>query len=146
MNATVPKINITRVFIGGAVAGLVIFAINGVVNGAILRAQFQAWAIGMGEHLHPPTFPVALGLWLVLSWLLGTAGVWIAAGIVARGHTRMPAALRAGVMIWIIGKAAVALDFVAIGLLPSSLVTGQLICGLVAILVGVCGGAVFYRE
>jgi hypothetical protein len=146
MNAIALKINIRRVFLGGVVAGLVIFAINGVVNGAILSGQFQVWAQGMGQHLRPPTFPVALGLWLVMSWLLGTAGVWIAAEIVARGHTRMPAALRAGMLVWIIGKGAVGLDFIALGLIPPSLVMGQLICGLVAILVGVCCGAALYRK
>lgn len=100
----------------------------------------------MAELIHPPTFPAALGLWLVMSWLLGTAGMWVTAGLIAWGHTRMPAALRAGVLVWVIGKAAVALDFVAIGLLPSNLVVGQLICGLVAILTGVYCGAAFYRE
>lgn len=146
MNTVAQTINVKRVFAGGALAGLIIYVIDGIVNGAILNAQFQSWASEMGEHIHPPTFQVALGLWLVMSWLLGTAGMWVVAGLVARGHTRMSAAWRAGILVCVIAKAAVALDFIALGLLPPSLVAGQLIAGLVGIVVGICGGAVIYRE
>jgi hypothetical protein len=145
-SAIVQDINIKRVTIGGLVAGLVIFAINGVINGAIPSAPFQSQASGMADRIHAPAFPAALVLWLFMSWLLGTGGVWAFASMAARLNSRNRTALQAGLLIWVAGKAAVALDFVALGLLPASIIAGQLIVGLLSILVGVYCGARVYGE
>jgi hypothetical protein len=141
---TVPNINIRRLLSGGLCAGLVIFAITGLLNGVILSAPLQSWVLGMADHLHPPTFPIALLLWLVMSCLVGTSGVWVFAAIVAHSRSRAVAAMRAGVLVWGASKAAVALDFLALGILPTSIVVGQVVGGLVAIVVGVYGGARIY--
>jgi hypothetical protein len=140
------NVNTKRVVSGGVTAGLVIFAITGVVNGAILSGQLQAWTSGMADHIHPPALTVALCLWFIMSCLLGTCGVRIYAGIDSRSKSRALAAVQAGSLVWIVSKVAVALDFLALGLLPASIVAGQLIGGLVAILIGVYAGARVYRE
>jgi hypothetical protein len=139
-------VNTKRLAAGGVTAGLVIFAITGVVNGAILSRQLQAWTSGMAGHIHPPVFPAALILWFIMSCLLGISGVRIYAGIDARSKSRALAAAQAGSLVWIVGKVAVALDFVALGLLPTPIVAGQLIGGLASILIGVYCGAWVYRD
>ena len=127
-------------------AGLVMFIINGVINGAVLSASLRTWALWMAGHIHPPTFPVALVLWFFMSWLLGVCGVWVFARMAARTSSRTKAALQSGALIWVVSKAAVALDFIALGLLPTSIVLGQLIGGLLSILTGVYCGAQVYRD
>ena len=133
-----------RVLVGGLGGGLVIFGITGMVNGAILSTPLHSWVLEMGPRMTPPPFPVALLLWFVMSWLLGTSGVWIFARIAAQSHSVAMSAIRAGMLVWVASKAVVALDFIALGILPAPLLVGQLVGGLVEILLGVYGGARLY--
>jgi hypothetical protein len=140
------KINVRGVLLGGVAAGLVIFAINGVVNGLILNGGFQTWALGMGSLIHPAPRPTAMLLWTLMCLLYGIVGVWIYAGMRPRYGAGPGTALLAGLLLWIAGKLTVALDFTALGLLPAGLVAGQLIGGFVALMLGVTCGAWLYRE
>jgi hypothetical protein len=140
------NINVTRVALGGFVAGVIIFVTNGIVNGGILSGQFETWALAMGSLVAPPARAVSMCLWTLMCMIFGTVGVWIYAAIRPRyGAGRKPALL-AGLLLWIPSKLAVSLDFVALGLLPGRIIVGQLIGGFVAILLGVYFGARFYRD
>jgi hypothetical protein len=139
-------VNATRVALGGAAAGVVHFAITGIVNGAILRAELQEWQRGMGGVLHPPPPAASMCLWAAMSLGYGIVGVWLYACIRTRYGAGPAAALLAGLSVWIVSKLAVGLDLIALGLVPSRIVVGQTIGGLVAVVLGVLVGAWLYRE
>jgi hypothetical protein len=140
------NINVTRIAMGGAVAAVIIFAITGIVNGGILSSELEKWVQEMGSLVHPAGRSISMCLWALMCLVLGIVGVWIYAGIRPRFGAGPKTALLAGLMLWIVCKFAVALDFIALGLLPGRIVGGQLIGGFVAILIGVFFGARLYRE
>lgn len=140
------RINIKRMVLGGVIAGLVVFIVNGIVNGVILRGELQDWAHGMGDLIHPPAQTTSMGLWTLMCLIYGIVGIWIYAGIRPRYGSGPRTALFAGLMLWIASKLTVALDLVALGLIPGQIIAGQLVGGLVAIMLGVLCGAWLYRE
>ena len=87
-----------------------------------------------------------MSLWAIMCLILGMVGVWIYAGMRPRYGAGLKSALRAGLLLWLASKLAVALDFVALGLLPGRIVVGQLIGGLVAIMIATVVGARLYKE
>jgi hypothetical protein len=140
------RIHVSRLILGGLVAGAITFFITGLTNGILLNNQLEGWAQGMGPLIHPPHRFISLGLWSIQCLIIGVVGLGIYAGLLARCGAGSKTALLAGFMVWLINKLAVALDFIALGLLPSGIVLGQLIGGFIAILVGVLFGAKVYKE
>jgi hypothetical protein len=140
------KTNVERVALGGVVAGVILFVLTGVVNGGILSGELRNWVDGMGSLIHPPAQYISMCLWALMSLIVGIVGVWIYAGIRPRYGAGPRTALLAGFLLWTVSKLAVALDFIALGLLPGRIVAGQLIGGFVTILLGVFFGAWTYKE
>jgi hypothetical protein len=140
------KINVTRVALGGAAAGAVHFAVTGIVNGGILKAELQEWLHGAGSLLHPPTQVTSMGLWALMSLIYGVTGVWLYASIRPRYGAGPKAALLGGLSLWTVSKLTVALDLIALGLIPARIVVSQSICGLVAVVLAVFLGAWLYKE
>jgi hypothetical protein len=139
-------INISRLILGGVVAGVVLNIITGIVNARILNGDFQNWATGMGTHLHPPAQPVQMCFWVLMCLLDGMVGVWIYVGMRPRFGAGPKTALLAGLLVWIAGRLCVAFDMFSLGVFPWQLLAGQSILGLVAILPGVLTGAWIYKE
>lgn len=140
------KINAGRVLLGGVAAGAVIFVINGVVNGVILKGELLAWAHGMGDLIHPRAPSTSMGLWTLMCLVYGIGGTWIYAAIRPRYGAGPRTALLAGLALWVMSKLTVALDLIALGLIPGQIIAEQALGGLVAILLGVFCGAWAYRE
>jgi hypothetical protein len=145
MNPTT-NINAARVLLGGLVAGCIIFTVTGIVNGVILNSELENWVQGMGSLLHPPVRSMSMSLWMVMCLLYGVGGVFIYAGIRPRYGAGPKAALLAGLLLWVVSKLAMALDLIALGVLPGRIIAGQLIGGLAAIMSGVFFGAWLYNE
>jgi hypothetical protein len=139
-------INRSRLLLGGLAAGLVLFLVTGVVNGAILNADFQAWSQGMGSLIHPPAAPVSMLLWTLMSFIYGLSGVWLYAGIRPRFGAGPRTALASGLMLWTVSKFATALDLLALGIMPGRIIGGELLGSLVATLAAVLVGAWLYKE
>jgi hypothetical protein len=140
------RINIQRLILGGVVAGVVLSIITGIANASILNDDFQNWATGMGNHLHPPAQPVQICFWVFMCLLDGMVGVCIYAGIRPRLGAGWKTALLAGFLVWIVARLCVAFDMFALGVFPWQLLVGQSILGLVAILPGVLTGAWIYKD
>jgi len=140
------QINVKRAVLSGFVAGIFIFIITGITNGAVLSAELNAWLQHMGSLVRPPPRAVAMSLWAIMCLIFGMVGVWIYAGMRPRYGAGLKPALRAGLLLWLASKLAVALDFVALGLLPGRIIIGQLIGGLVAIMIATVVGARLYKE
>jgi hypothetical protein len=140
------SINVTRLLFGGLAAGLVLFLVTGVVNGAILNADFQAWLQSMGSLIHPPAQPIPMALWTLMSFIYGLAGVWLYASIRPRFGAGPKTALMSGLMLWTVSKLATALDLIALGILPGKIIAGELLGSLVATLAAILVGGWLYRE
>jgi hypothetical protein len=140
------KINISRVLIGGILAGVVVSVVTGVANTFFLKNDFLNWAADMEGHLHPPTQGVQASLWVVMALLDGLVSVWIYAGLRTSLGAGARTALLSGFLVWIVGRFCVALDMIGLGVFPLRLLVGQSILGLLAILPGSVIGAWLYRE
>ena len=140
------KINTGRVILGGLAAGAIIFVINGLVNGVLLKGELLDWAQGMGDLIHPPAQGVSMGLWTLMCLVYGIGGTWIYAAIRSRYGAGPRTALLAGLALWVMSKLTVALDLIALGLIPGQIIAEQSLGGLVAIMLGVFCGAWVYRE
>jgi hypothetical protein len=81
-----------------------------------------------------------------MSLLFGVIGVWIYANVRPSYTARISAALLAAVSLWMVSKLAVALDLIALGMMPLRIIAGQTIGGLIAILLGVFAGAWVYGD
>ena len=140
------KINYGRLLISGLVASIILFAVGGIVNGSILSNDFQAWSGTMGNLIEHMSLSHAMILWIIMDLIQGFGGVWIYVAIRPRFGAGPRTALRAGIMLWIVSKLAVALDILALGVLPHKIIHGQLIGSLIGILLAVLFGAWLYKE
>jgi hypothetical protein len=126
---------------GGLIAGVLHYIITGLVNGVVLRQQLQGWIGSTGGVLHPRTPAVSMSLWAVMSLCYGMIGVWWYGGMRTLLRPGISTALLVGVALWIVSKLTVALDLLALGIMPTAIIVGQTIGGLVAIVVGILAGA-----
>ena len=140
------KINFGRLILGGLVAGIVLFLVGGVLNGLILSDSFKAWAASMGNLIHPMSMSGAMVLWVIMDLIQGFGAVWIYAAIRPRFGAGPQTALFAGLVLWLVSKLAVALDLIALGVLPHDIIHGQLIGGFIGILLATLVGGWLYKE
>jgi len=138
-------INFGRVTIGGIVAAVILFVAGFIIHGAILDADWKAWA----DAGHMPLALSQAGMtvvWIILSLVNGLTGVWIYAGIRPRYGAGPKTALIAGFMLWLVGGLAAALAQFALGNVPHNVVLVGAIGGLIADLIAIVAGAYFYKE
>jgi len=146
MAKAVAKINVERVLGGGFVAGLILFAAAYIVNGQLYKTQWAGWMQAMRGHIHPPAINTAMFLWLALNILLGILGVTLYASIRPRFGKGPKTAVLAGLLLWLASQAPALLDRKALGILPESIVNGQFLTSLVAMVIAVFVGAWIYKE
>jgi hypothetical protein len=138
--------NKARLTLGGLGASITIFIINGIGNGLILSNDFLMWEMSMGSTIHPPQMSTALSLWIVMSLIFGFSVVWLYVAIRPRLGAGPKTAVAAGFFLWMTAKLAVALDMITLGVLPQTLLIGQVSIGMIAFLAaGLVGGAI-YKE
>jgi hypothetical protein len=140
------KINTVRVFTSGIVTGTVLFVVSGILNGVILGNNIKNWMIEMGGLIHPLDQINSFILWIVMSLMQGIAAMWFYAGFYKIYGAGLRIVLFAGLLVWIISKLAVALDLIALGLLPKVIIVGQLAGSLVSVLAGIYLGSLIYKE
>ena len=140
------RINVSRLIWGGVAAGVVLNIVTGIANACLLNGEFQNWANGMGNHLHPPAQPIQICFWVAMCLIDGLAGVWIYAGMRPRLGAGPKTALLAGLLVWTVGRLCVAFDMIALGVFPWRLLAGQSGPGPDCNFAGVLAGAWIYRE
>lgn len=92
-------------------------------------------------HLAPSAPPAAIVLWAAMSACYGLIGLWYYAGIRSLRSTGPWTALLVGVSMWVVTKATVGLDLLTLGIMPTRIIVGQSLVGLVAIVAGIFSGA-----
>jgi hypothetical protein len=138
------KINVTRLILGGIVAGIAIDLLDYLVDGVWLAPR---WADGMAL-LGKPGFSQVQIIWLnVLGLLSGLAAIWLYAAIRPRFGSGAKTAIIAGVAVWFIGVFLPNVGFMYVPQLFSKHLTlYTTLGGIVEVVFGTLAGASVYRE
>jgi len=136
-------INVTRVLIGGFVAGLVINIGESVLNGWLMAADMEAAVARLNL---PPIGGSAIATFVIMGFALGIATVWLYAAIRPRYGAGVGTALCAGASAWFFAYAYPSIGFLAMGLFPTRLTLIGLAWGLAELLLAAVAGAWLYRE
>jgi len=136
-------INAGRVIGGGLVGGLVMNVIDGVTNGAILSARWEAESKRLGIDMSVQA--QSLAGWLTYDFLCGIVLVWLYASIRPRYGPGAKTAVIAGLGLWLITHMAFA-AWVFTGLYSFGIVAASTLGALVASVAGALAGCALYKE
>jgi hypothetical protein len=139
----VGKINVGRVILGGMVAGLLYNLINWVAHGVILK---KASSESMAElNMGLPSTGQTVQLWLI--WMVyGITLAWVYAAIRPRFGPGLLTAVRAAIVVWVVGIAVPALPNAVLGFASAQMILADALVGLVGLLVGGLIAGYLYRE
>jgi hypothetical protein len=143
MEADMNKINMGRVLLGGLLAGLVInigeVLFNGVLMAEPMREEFRRLNIAEPGGR-------TIGIFVVLTFILGIAIVYLYALIRPRLGAGVKTAICAGLIAWYFVILHVGLSFSAMGLFSTGLTWIGIIWGLVEYAIAAVAGAWLYKE
>ena len=137
------NINITRVLLGGLLAGLVICFGEFILGWVILGGQ---WAevlaeAGMGEFGGGQE-----ASFLIVAVLYGIALIWIYAAIRPRFGPGPKTAVVAGLTLWVVAWLLVCAYVIVIGVFPARLLIATIVWGLFELPIAAVAGAWLYQE
>jgi hypothetical protein len=138
------RINVVRVVLGGLLAGLVMNAIDFVVNGVLLKSEWEMATIALGVDPATVATRSAIG-WTVFDFIGGIVLVWLYAAMRPRFGAGSSTAITASLTLWGIVHLAFA-SFVFMDLFPFWLVASSALGGLVSALMGGQVGCRVYLE
>jgi hypothetical protein len=138
------KINLSRVILGGIVAGIVSGFLAYLVDGVLLAPK---WAYDM-EQLGRPALTTNQIVWFNLLGLVGGIFlIWIYAAIRPRFGAGPMTAIYASVVFWIVAILIPNASFMVVaGLFGKHLALYTTAGGLVETLAGALAGAALYKE
>ena len=137
------KINMGRTILGGLLAGLVLNIGEFLLNEPILGKQ---WEAAMQSLNRPPIGGGAIGWFVVMSFVLGIAIVWLYAAIRPRYGAGPKTALCAGLAVWFFVWLWGFGGTIVLGLYPTKLVLITVVWGLVEVPIASLAGAWLYKE
>jgi len=136
------KINLSRVILGGLLAGVIFNISEGVLHTVVLRAQNEELMKALGKTT--PTGSSVMTVWILLGFVWGIAAVWLYAAIRPRFGPGAATAARTGVVAWFFGCLLTSVVLTNMGLFPISPL--ELGWELVQDIVAVVAGAWLYKE
>lgn len=138
------RINLSRVLLGGIVAGIVANILGYVVDGVILATQWTAAMRALGKSDFSTNQILAFN---VIGLTFGIFAVWLYAAIRPRYGAGPKTALCAGLAVWVAGVLLPNAALMGIsGLFPSSLTTISTLAGAVEWAAAILAGASLYKE
>jgi hypothetical protein len=138
------RINWGRVLLGGIVAGILINVSEFILNGMVLRNEFEAAMSALGRE--PAMGQGAMTVWIVYGFVLGIAAVWLYAAIRPRYGPGAGTAVKAGLAVWFLAYFLVSVGNANMGLFPARLLAIGAVWGLFEIVIAAVVGAWLYRE
>jgi hypothetical protein len=139
-------INTQKVLIGGFVAGVVMNAIDFVVNGYLLaarmKAETDAFKPGLSDQMMQGKAIVG---YIVMDFILAFALVWTYAAIRPRFGPGIRTASYAALLFWILTMIFMS-GYMHMGMMSMGLWSTFAVIGLVNYLVSAWAGAKFYTE
>jgi len=137
-------INWQRVILGGLLAGLIINAVEFVLNGVILQKD---WAAAMKAMGRPENLTGAqMAAFNVTGFLIGIFAIWLYSAIRPRYGAGPKTAACAGAAVWTIGYLLPSIAPMVMHILPRRLMAAGILVGLGEIIVGALAGAWLYKE
>lgn len=136
------QINLSRVVLGGFVAGLVM-NVSEFIMGPVFGTQMQA---ELANHNLPPMGGGAITFYIVMAFLVGTLTVWLYAAIRPRYGPGPKTAIRAGLTVWFLGALRSRLGYATLGVFSTGLMASAIVWGLVEMTLASLAGAWLYRE
>jgi hypothetical protein len=139
----VSGINISRVILGGLVAGVVL-NIGETIFNAVLFAEANEAAM---KALNLQPIGGRAVAWFVISgFMFSIAMIWLYAAIRPRLGAGPKTAVCAGLTAWAFGYLFPGIGFLAMGLFPSNLMVYGLVWSMFEVSIAAVAGAYFYRE
>lgn len=139
-------INTTKVAFGGFVAGVVMNAIDFLVNGVLLadrmKAETDAFKPGLSDQMMAGS---AVFGYIVMDFILGFALVWTYAAIRPRFGPGVKTASYAAILFWILTMIFMS-GYMHMGMMSGGLWWTFAFIGLVNYLLSAVAGAKFYTE
>jgi hypothetical protein len=133
----------TRVVLGGLLAGAVINISELVLNGMVLSADLES---ALARLSLPPMSPRALGIFLIMGFVLGIVTVWVYAAIRPRFEAGPTTAACAGLLVWFLAYCWGSMGYLVLGIFPARVVLIGMIWGIFELVVAAVAGAWLYRE
>ena len=137
------KINIKMVLLGGLIAGLVLNIGEFVLNGLVIGDAWMEWAKSMNL---PEMGGNVIIFYVIWSFLVGIALVWLHAAIRPRFGANIRTAMIAGLFIWVtmwvLGFGSMLIQ----GVFPNDLIITSIVWGLFEVPLASVAGAYLYKE
>ena len=92
------KINTGRALLGGVVAALIINLIEWVMNGVVLKADWEAAMQALGKS--GEVTGLAIAIYNIGGLLEGIIGVWLYCALISRYGAGSTTAAKAGLVVW----------------------------------------------
>ena len=137
------KINLTRVLLGGLVAGLVINIGETILNMIVLGPEMEA---SLAARNLPPVGNDAIGSFVVMAFSLGIGIVWLYAAIRTRFGPGVPTAVLAGSAAWFFAYMYPITADAIMGMFPGRVLAIGAAWGYVEAVLASIAGAWVYRE
>jgi len=134
------KINMGRVLLGGLLAGLVFFFTEFVLQGVLLKGQWDAAMTALGRDPAAMKNSSAMMTYAAWSLIIGIVSVWFYAAARPRFGAGAGSAARVALGVWVAASLGPTLGNLAAGLWPARLLWcgtfGELPIYVIAIVVG----------
>ena len=132
------KTNWTRVFLGGLLAGIVLFVLGNIAWVIYLGKPWSAATEALG-HPYPSRA-------IVFQLVVGILAVWLYSAIRPRYGSGPKTALIAGVAFWIMSALYANISLIFGGLFPAGLLLIESLTSLCLYVVATLAGAWIYKE
>lgn len=137
-------INFGRVILGGLLAGLIINISEFILNGVVLKKDFEDVMKSLNRPMEMTGQQGAV--WIIFGFAVGIAAIWLYAAIRPRYGPGVATAIRAGVTVWFFASLLAAVAMWNMGIFSGKLVVLPVVWGLVEQLVATVAGAAVYKE
>lgn len=136
------KVNLSRVLLGGVLAGIVINVSEFLLHNVVLKAQFEEGMKALGRPF--PEGSSVMTIWILWGFAAGIAAVWVYAAIRPRYGAGAGTAARAGIAVWFLTWVLSSVALQNMGVFPIAPV--PLVWTLVECVLATLAGAWLYRE
>jgi hypothetical protein len=137
------KINLGRVILGGLLAGLIINISEYLLNEPILGEQWRAAMVTLNR---PAISGQAIGVFVLMSFVLGISAVWLYAAIRPRFGPGPKTAICAGLLVWFFAYLFPSIGNCVLQLFPGKLLAIAAMWGFFELPIATLAGAWLYRE
>ena len=136
------KVNLSRVILGGIVAGIILNVSEWLLHDVVMKDQFRGALQALGKT--PMESGSVIMWWCIWSFILGITAVWIYAAIRPRYGAGAATAVRAGVAVWVLSCVLFAIAMTNLGLFP--FMPLAIVWSLVGDVIATVAGAWLYKE